>query len=74
MEAFHTYDRCPTAAQVRNVRSAGVAVHEFDVLPMLGVRGTKTRRLLSLDGPDSIYAGRRLQYLLHQSVRAKALR
>lgn len=71
VRAILTYDRRPTEEQVEDVRETGVAVHRFDVLPMLGVQGTgeQVERLLSLDAPVSIYADRRLDYLLRQSVR-----
>ncbi len=71
IRAILTYDRRPTATQVQRVRRVGVAVHRFDVLPMLGVMGTRSQieRLLSLGGVVSVYADRELEYLLHESVR-----
>ena len=53
------------------MKRTGVDVHRFDVLPMLGVRGTKSQveRLLGLSAPLSIYADRELDFLLHESVR-----
>jgi serine protease AprX len=71
IRAILTYDRRPTATQAQSVRRVGVAVHRSDVLPMLGVVGTRSRieRLLSLGGVVSVYADRQLEYLLHESVR-----
>ncbi len=71
VRAILTYDEKPTATQVRNVKRTGVDVHRFDVLPMLGVRGTKSQvgRLLDLSAPEALYADRKLDYLLHESVR-----
>jgi serine protease AprX len=71
IRAILTYDRRPTATQIQSVRRVGVAVHRFDVLPMLGVMGTRSQieRLLSLGGVVSVYADRELEYLLHESVR-----
>ena len=71
IRAILTYDRRPTATQAQSVRRVGVAVHRSDVLPMLGVMGTRSRieRLLSLGGVVSVHADRQLEYLLHESVR-----
>jgi len=71
IRAILTYDRRPGATQVQRVRRTGVAIHRFDVLPMLGVEGTRSEieRLLSLGGVVSVYADRRLRYLLHESVK-----
>lgn len=71
IRAILTYDEKPTTAQVQAVKRTGVDVHRFDVLPMLGVRGTKSEvgRLLTLRAPVSVYADRELDYLLHESVR-----
>ena len=71
IRAILTYDRRPTATQVQSARLIGVAVHRFDVLPMLGVMGMRSQieRLLSLGGVVSVYADRELDYLLHESVR-----
>ena len=70
VRAILTYEERPTAAQVQSVRAPGVDIHRFDVLPMLGVRGTRTEvgHLLSLRAPVSVYADRELDYLLHESV------
>jgi serine protease AprX len=71
IRAILTYDRRPTATQVETAQRTGVDVHRFDVLPMLGVRGTKEQieELFSLRGLVSVYADRKLEYLLHESVK-----
>ena len=71
VRAILTYNEKPSATQVQNVKRTGVDVHRFDVLPMLGVRGTKSQvgRLLDMWAPVSVYADRKLDYLLHESVR-----
>lgn len=70
LEAVLTFDHDPTAADVAAVRATGVAVHEFDVLPMVAVRGTATqiRQLLNFPGLRSVYANKRLRYFLDESV------
>jgi serine protease AprX len=69
VRAVLTYDERPSRAQVDEVRRIGVAVHAFDVLPMLGVQGTRDQiqELASLDGVASVYLDRPLDYLLHES-------
>jgi hypothetical protein len=69
VRAVLAYDERPSRAQVDKVRRIGVAVHAFDVLPMLGVQGTRDQiqELASLDGVASVYLDRPLDYLLHES-------
>lgn len=67
--AILTYEQQPTAAEVESVSQTGVAVHDFDQLPMLAVRGTKgqIQDLYGLEGISSISANQRLQYTLDES-------
>ncbi len=69
VRAVLTYESNPTAAQVQSVRETGAAVHEFEVLPMLGVQGTRDQlqELSGLEGVTSVYADRQLEYLLDDS-------
>lgn len=69
VRAILTYDERPTAAQVQSVKDTGAAVHEFDVLPMLGVQGTKGQieELSGLEGISTIHADQQLDYLMNES-------
>ncbi|HEY0733472.1 MAG TPA: S8 family serine peptidase [Herpetosiphonaceae bacterium] len=71
LDAILTYDHKPTAADVAAARGKGVLVHEFDVLPMLAIRGTSSqiRSALSLNGLTSAFFNKPLKYLMHESVR-----
>lgn len=70
VRAILTYGERPTEEQIGAVRRSGVAVHTFDVLPMVAVEGTaeQVRGLLSLEGLRSVWPDRRLEYMLHESV------
>ena len=69
VRAILTYEAKPTAAQVRQVRQTGASVHEFEVLPMLGIlaTGEQIRRMPSLEGVASVYADRQLDLFLDES-------
>ncbi|ABG05840.1 peptidase S8 and S53, subtilisin, kexin, sedolisin [Rubrobacter xylanophilus DSM 9941] len=70
LRAILTFEERPAAEQLRAVRRSGVAMHNFEVLPMVAVEGSaeQIRDLLSLRGLRSVWADRRLEYLLHESV------
>jgi serine protease AprX len=67
--AILTFEQRPGADQVQRVRDLGLAVHTFDVLPMLGVEGTTVQieGALALDGLVSVWKDQELEYLLHES-------
>lgn len=67
--AIVTYDGRPTRDELSAVRRTGVAVHEFQELPMVAVRGTRAQveGVLSLRAPVSVWGNKRLEYLLRQS-------
>jgi len=69
LRAVLTYTDRPSPAQVQRVAETGVAVHTFDVLPMIAVEGTKAQiqELTRLEDIRSIYLDRPLDYLLHES-------
>lgn len=69
VRAILTYEQQPTAAQIDAVRRSGVAVHDFDELPMLAVQGTESqiRELYGAEGVSSIYADKKLEYTLDES-------
>lgn len=69
VRAILTYDERPTAAQVERVRETGVSVHEFDVLPMLGVQGTRGQieELSGIGGISAIHADQKLDYMMDDS-------
>ncbi|HEX6290540.1 MAG TPA: S8 family serine peptidase [Herpetosiphonaceae bacterium] len=71
LDAILTYDHKPTAADVAAAQTTGVLVHQFDVLPMLAVRGTASqiRATFNLGGLTSIFYNKQLRYLMNQSVR-----
>lgn len=55
--------------QTARVEGLGLDVHTFDVLPMVGVRGTaaEVRGILDLPGVESVWGDRKLEYLLRES-------
>lgn len=69
VRAILTYEARPTEEQVREVRQTGALVHEFEVLPMLGVlaTGEQIRQIPSLEGVSSVYADRQLDLFLDES-------
>jgi serine protease AprX len=70
IEAVLTFDHYLTVADLLAIRTSGVQVRPFRVLPMVSVRGTslQIRALLTLPGLRSIYLNRRLTYFLDESV------
>lgn len=75
VEAVVTFYRQPTAIELAPIRALGVQIVSFNVLPMIGVRGTldqisRLTGLPGLSGVRSIYLNRQLSYFLNQSVPA----
>lgn len=70
VEAVLTFNEPPSALALDIVRATGVDIVRFEVLPMLGVRGTVEQLLALLDLPDlrSVYANRQLEYSLDESA------
>lgn len=69
-EAIVTFEGDVSRADVEAARRTGAAVHTFEELPMVAVRGTKAQigGLFSLDGALSVWGNERLEYLLEESV------
>lgn len=70
VEAVLTFNEPPSALVIDLVRATGVDVVRFEVLPMVGVRGTAGQLRALMDLPDlrSVYANRRLEYSLDESA------
>jgi serine protease AprX len=70
IEAVVTFDHSPTAADLAAVEATGVQVLRFQVLPMVGVRGTAAQvsAIATFRGVRSMYANRALTYFLNESV------
>lgn len=69
IRAILVYDAYPTQDEIDAVEQTGVATHIFDQLPMIAVQGTRDQveQLFSLQGPASIWANKKLEYMLHES-------
>jgi serine protease AprX len=72
VEAVVTFNQFPTTLDLLAVRATGVQTVQFQVLPMVGVRGTPAQisSLFTLPGVRSVYYNRQLTYFLNQSVPA----
>jgi serine protease AprX len=70
LRAILTFDHYPTAAEVAQVRAAGLQTHTFRVLPMIAVQGLQSaiEGLAGMPGLRSIYRDAPLSYLLDDSV------
>ena len=70
VEAVVVFDQYPSALALATVRTTGVQVLPFRMLPMVGVRGTAVQilGLVGLPGVRSIHHNRQLDYFLNQSV------
>src|SRR2546425_8437141 len=70
VEAVVVFDQYPSALALATVRTTGVQVLPFRMLPMVGVRGTAVQilSLVGLPGVRSIHHNRQLDYFLNQSV------
>jgi len=73
VEAVVTFYRRPTAVELAPIQSLGLQLLRFDVLPMVGVRGTAAQiasllGLPGLSGVRSIYLNSQLSYFLKDSV------
>ncbi|PTX64410.1 serine protease AprX [Melghirimyces profundicolus] len=65
-----TYDDRPTSEDVAALRDRGLKTHTFDHLPMIAVQGpyTAIQELFDQDHLRSIFADKKLDYLLKDSV------
>lgn len=67
--AVLAYDEMPAAGEVEKLEQRGLAVKEFDELPMLGVEGTPSQmeQALSNGGMEAAYPNKKLDLLLDES-------